>query len=174
MLLPRSKTVLTVLLTFSLAACAGHKAPVQMVGAATDVSALAGEWSGDYSSAETGRAGSISFKLRAADDSAFGDVVMVPAGSSKPLQKWHPTDTPGAQPTGSNQSSPSTILTIRFVRIESGHVSGNLDPYADPTTGARLFTTFSGELKADSISGSYTTRLLSGQTQSGRWSVKRR
>jgi len=40
---------------------------------------LTGEWAGDYSSVESGRSGSISFTLRAAGDSAFGDVVMIPS-----------------------------------------------------------------------------------------------
>ena len=74
----------------------------------------------------------------------------------------------------SNQSPASTVLTIRFVRVEHGHVSGTLDPYADPQSGARLLTTFSGELSGNTIAGAYTTRLPSGGTQTGRWSVQRR
>jgi hypothetical protein len=53
-------------------------------------------------------------------------------------------------------------------------VSGSLDAYADPQTGERLFTTFDGELKGNQIEGTYTTRLQSGITQTGRWSVLRR
>jgi hypothetical protein len=76
--------------------------------------------------------------------------------------------------TGAGQMSPSTVLTIRFVRVEAGHVNGTLDPYADPQTGERLFTTFTGELKGNTIAGTYTTRLPSGETQTGHWSVQRR
>ncbi len=171
----RSKTLLTLLLPLSLGACGASRAPVPMVGAAADVSALAGEWSGDYSSAESGRSGSISFTLRATDDSAFGDVVMVPSASGVPVKPWTSQQTGGgSQSPGANQAPPATILKIRFVRVESGHVSGHLDPYADPQTGARLLTTFSGELKGDSISGAYSTQLPSGGTQAGRWSVQRR
>ena len=75
---------------------------------------------------------------------------------------------------GANQSPASTVLTIRFVRVDHGHVGGTLDPYADPQTGARLLTTFSGELSGKMISGTYTTRLQSGDTQTGRWTVQRR
>jgi len=140
-----------------------------VVGASSDLSALAGDWVGDYSSVESGRSGSITFTLRAATDSAFGDVVMVPAGLGRPLLPWR-----GENMAGGAQIPTSTVLTIRFVRVEAGHVSGTLDPYADPQTGARLLTTFSGELKGNTIAGTYSTRLPSGDTQTGRWTVQRR
>ena len=41
--------------------------------------AAVGEWVGEYSSAETGRVGSIVFTLAAGRDTAAGDVMMVPA-----------------------------------------------------------------------------------------------
>jgi len=159
------------LLALSLSACGAARSPVPLVGASTDVSALTGEWSGDYSSAESGRSGSISFTLRAAGDSAFGDVVMIPSAWGRPLMPYREGNTAGA---AGNQQTASTVLSIRFVRVEHGHVSGTLDPYADPQTGARLLTTFSGELNGTTITGTYTTRLPSGDTQTGRWTVQRR
>ena len=164
----RSPTLPT-LLVLALTACGASRAPVPLVGASADVGALTGEWAGDYSSAESGRSGSISFTLRAAGDSAFGDVVMIPSAWGRPLVPWR-----GENATGANQQPASTVLTIRFVRVEHGHVSGTLDPYADPQTGARLLTTFSGELNGNTITGTYTTRLPSGDTQTGRWTVQRR
>jgi hypothetical protein len=164
----RSPTLPT-LLVLVLTACGASRAPVPLVGASADVGALTGEWAGDYNSAESGRSGSISFTLRAAGDSAFGDVVMIPSALGRPLVPWR-----GENATGANQQPASTVLTIRFVRVEHGHVSGTLDPYADPQTGARLLTTFSGELNGNAITGTYTTRLLSGDTQTGRWTVQRR
>lgn len=164
----RSPT-LSVLMALALAACGASRSPVPVVGASSDVSALTGDWAGEYSSAESGRSGSISFTLRSAGDSAFGDVVMIPAATGRPL-------TPYQQPNmaGSSQTPASTVLTIRFVRVQQGHVSGTLDPYADPQTGSRLLTTFTGELKGNTIEGTYSTRLPSGETQTGRWSVQRR
>lgn len=163
----RSPTLPT-LLVLALSACAASRSPVPLVGASADVSALTGEWAGDYSSTESGRSGSITFTLRSAGDSAFGDVIMIPAAWGRPLMPYR-------QPNvGGNQSPETTVLTIRFVRVEHGHVSGTLDPYADPQTGARLLTTFSGELNGNTIAGTYTTRLPSGDTQTGRWSVQRR
>ncbi len=159
------------MLALTLSACGASRSPVPLVGAASDVSALTGEWAGDYSSAESGRSGSISFTLRAAGDSAFGDVVMIPTAWGRPLMPYREGNTAGAV---GNQQPTSTVLTIRFVRVEHGHVSGTLDPYADPQTGARLLTTFSGELSGKTITGTYTTRLPSGDTQTGRWTVQRR
>ncbi len=165
----RSKTLPIVLLPLALSACGASRSPVPLVGGSADISALTGEWAGDYSSAESGRSGSISFTLRAAGDSAFGDVVMIPKAWGRALVPW-------AQPNagGGNQAPTSTVLTIRFVRVERGHVNGTLDPYADPQTGERLFTTFSGDLNGNTIAGTYTTRLPSGDTQTGRWTVQRR
>ncbi len=165
----RSPTLST-LLVLALGACGASRAPVPVVGATSDVSALAGEWAGDYSSAESGRSGSISFTLRAAGDSAFGDVVMIPSAWGRPLARWRQENAAA----GANQSPASTVLTIRFVRVEHGHVSGTLDPYADPQTGARLLTTFNGEHTGNTIAGTYMTRLPSGETQTGRWTVQRR
>jgi hypothetical protein len=163
----RSK-IAPALLAAALSACAASRPPVPLVGASTDVSALTGEWAGDYSSAESGRSGSISFTLRAAGDSAFGDVIMIPAALGRPLMPWRD------QNVGGNQAPEATVLTIRFVRVQQGHVNGTLDPYADPQTGARLLTTFTGEVNGNTIAGTYTTRLPSGDTQTGRWTVQRR
>ncbi|HEV8305644.1 MAG TPA: hypothetical protein VGQ25_11815 [Gemmatimonadales bacterium] len=158
-----------VVLPILLAACATSQAAVPVIGPAGDVAALAGEWAGDYSSAASGRSGSISFTLRAAGDSALGDVIMIPAGWGRPLTPWRPD----APPAGARQAQPE-VLTINFVRVQAGHVNGTLAPYADPETGTRLVTTFVGELRGNQIDGTYTTRLPSGDTQTGRWQVQRR
>jgi hypothetical protein len=163
----RSPT-LPLFLVLALGACGASRSPVPLVGASSDVSALTGEWAGDYSSAESGRSGSISFTLRAAGDSAFGDVIMIPTAWGRPLMPYRQQNAAGGQ------VPETTVLSIRFVRVQQGHVSGTLDPYADPQTGARLLTTFTGEVSGNSIAGTYTTRLPSGETQTGRWSVQRR
>jgi len=151
-----------------LAACGGAQTPVPLIGPARDVAALAGAWAGDYSSAMSGRSGSISFTLRAQGDSAFGDVVMIPTGLNRPLGPW-PTQATDPQ----NRAQPE-VLTINFVRVMHDTVSGRLAPYTDPQTGVRLSTSFVGALKGNTIIGTYTTFLPSGETQTGRWTVQRR
>src|SRR5205814_1297055 len=83
----RSTRVPSVLLSLALVACGASRSPVPLVGTSNDLSPLAGDWAGDYSSAASGRSGSISFTLRAATDSAFGDVTMIPAGLGRPLDR---------------------------------------------------------------------------------------
>lgn len=151
-----------------LAACAANQPPVPVVGSSADVAALAGSWNGEYSSAASGRSGSISFTLRASGDSATGDVLMIPVGWGKPLLPWRGDAVAPAAPR-----MQAEVLTINFLRVQAGHVNGTLAPYADPQTGERLVTTFTGVMKGNSIDGTYTTRLASGDTQTGRWSVQR-
>ena len=154
-----------------LAACAGGPhTPVPVVGTARDVQALAGQWGGWYSSAVTGRNGSISFALTARGDSAVGDVVMIPRGSGQPLRPWNQSPAPGVTPPPH-----ASVLTINFVRVTAGRVTGSLAPYADPETGAKLFTRFEGTLAGDTIEGTYTTTSTgSVDSQTGQWQVTRR
>ena len=126
-------------------ACGGSPPmPVPVSGEFTDMSALAGEWSGEYSSAETGRSGSILFRLTAGTDSATGDVVMH-AMTGGP--RGNDPSQPGAAPT------PPQVLSIRFVHIQGGRVSGKLDPYIEPTCNCQLVTVFEGRLNGTKLEG---------------------
>ncbi|MGH9259550.1 MAG: hypothetical protein ACRD08_06560, partial [Acidimicrobiales bacterium] len=71
-----------------VAACASTPPPIPVTGTAGDITALVGEWIGEYSSPSTGRSGSISFKLSARGDTAHGDVVMIPADWGRRLEPW--------------------------------------------------------------------------------------
>ena len=114
--------------------------------------------------------GSISFTLTATGDSAFGDVVMIPRGLGRPLQAWNNA----AAPAEATPPRPA-VLTINFVRVAEGRVTGTLAPYADPETGVQLFTAFDGLLRGDVIEGTYTTRAGRGvDSQTGEWKVTRR
>ena len=157
-----------VLVSAVFAACApAPQTPVPLTGAAADVAALVGQWDGSYSSAATGRSGSISFTLTANGDSAFGDVIMIPRGFGRPLQ--------AAGAAGAPAPPRSSVLSISFVRVAGGRVTGTLAPYADPETGEQLYTTFEGRLRGDAIEGTFTTRSAGGAgTQTGQWKVTRR
>lgn len=157
------------LFAMGLGACASSQAPVPVVGAAGDVAALVGQWDGSYDSPVTGRSGSISFTLAAHGDSAFGNVVMIPVAWSRPLQPWTAPSSQGAALT------PPPVLRINFVRVRGDRVSGALAPYADPATGARLFTSFDGRIRGDTIEGTFVTQPdPSARTETGRWKVARR
>src|SRR5258708_39493745 len=118
-----------------LACTAPRQTPVPLVGAARDVAALEGQWDGSYSSAATGRSGSISFTLTATGDSAFGDVIMIPRGLGRPLEAWNTA----AAPSGA-AAPPPAARTITFVRGAEERVTGTLAPTADPETGVHRFT----------------------------------
>jgi len=148
-----------------VAACGGPSTPVPVAGSDADLAQLAGEWSGQYSSEESGRSGSIVFRLIAGTDSATGDVMMSPlAGGPRPAD-------PAAPGAAFGQAQ---VLVIRFVRIEGGRVSGRLDPYTEPSCACQLLTVFEGRLNGTKLEGTYTTRRPDGQTQTGRWDVTRR
>jgi hypothetical protein len=167
---------LALLLTLAAAACAARREPVRVDASPTDLGTLVGEWAGEYSGATSGRSGSIVFTLRAGRDTAFGDVVRVPAGAAEPLSagKYSGTGTPGAAGTV-GVAQRGVGLTIRFVRVSSDSVSGALDPYEVPGCNCRLTTTFVGAAAGDRISGTFATLGdPAGGTQTGRWAVTRR
>lgn len=144
--------------------CAWQGTPVPVTG---ELAGLTGEWEGTYSSVETGRSGTISFKLDATTDSAFGDVWM-----GAPEQQYtRQTDAPKVVTA---RPRTAEALTIAFVRAEGGRVSGRLSVYRDPTTGERLFTQFDGVQKGDEFHGSYQTRNeATGRVARGEWSARR-
>jgi hypothetical protein len=150
-------------------ACAANPSPIPIAGSTRELSALVGEWVGEYQSPETGRAGTISFKLEAGRDTAFGRVIMVPA------------DITGIRADSSKEVPPaiagiSQVLTIRFVRVSGDTISGMIDPYSSPDCNCALRTTFRGEMRPDRIAGTFRTQHSGSEhsSQSGTWVVRRK
>lgn len=170
-----TKTPVPTLLTCLLwLACAPLPEPaeVPVVAADEDLSILVGEWSGEYTSVDTGRDGRIRFSLTADGDAAHGDVLMFPAvagdgdGDGGGDDARRPDGPLGAQ-----------TLTIRFVRLrpEDETVTGTLEPYLDPDCDCMVTTTFTGRVSRDSIEGTFETRGgREYRDTSGRWRVDRR
>jgi len=153
-----------------LAACRYQATPVQMRGEPNDISALAGSWSGDYSSAQSGRGGSIVFTIRAGSDTAFGDVLMTPT-ARQPLA--------AADIASRARATPSTrldLLRVTFVRVTGGRVEGALEPYQAPDCRCIVSTVFRGTLSGNgnTIRGEYETHGANGLRQTGAWSVDRK
>jgi len=151
------------------AACAPSPPAPVPVSAPEGTSALVGEWAGEYESPAVGRAGSIVFHLDAGRDTAQGDVVMVPRGSQEALRR-----APAEPGTLVHASTVPQVLTIRFVRVQGGRVTGVLDPYLDPDCGCRVFTAFEGTLAGDRLRGTFETRGSPAGPVTGTWSVERR
>ena len=159
------------------AGCAYHAPSVPVTGSRVALDALSGEWEGEYSSDATGRSGSIHFALRSATDSAFGEVVMVPAGATRPLVRANATDAATAAPAAPATGTAATateVLSIRFVRADGGTVTGSLDPYRSPECDCILTTRFTGQQDGDRIAGTFvTTGDPVQERQTGRWQVTR-
>lgn len=148
-------------------ACASTPETVPLVGTASDVSSLVGEWSGEYDGGASGRSGSIVFVLRSAADTAHGDVMMIPRafGETASADARH----------GQLQLRSGQVLKIAFVRVANGEVSGTLDPYTDPDCNCSVQTTFRGRLIGNTIEGTFVTRGSQlPREHTGRWRVTRR
>jgi len=152
-----------------LAACASAPPPpvsVRAAGAA-DLDALAGEWYGEYSNAGTGRNGAIRMTLAKGKNTAHGDVLMFP---NEPRDAGQPE----SQIPGEATRAPQP-LSIRFIAVEGGEISGTLDPYRDPACACMVSTTFKGRLKGDVIEGTFVTKGgPSYRAEEGRWRVDRK
>jgi hypothetical protein len=157
-----------------LAGCASRPTPVPVMAPSSDLSALVGEWSGEYTSPETGRSGSIAFTLQAGKDTAVGSVVMVPRALNEPVTPGMGVNRPVVRTSPAQASG--ELLTIRFVRMEGSQVVGMLDPYRDPDCGCQLTTTFRGAFTdAGTITGTFTSTgsSIGHIPSSGSWTVKR-
>lgn len=136
-----------------LIACALNPAPVPVVGDSQDISSLAGEWTGEYVGRDNGRSGSILFRLGAGTDTAHGDVIMVPRAPA-----GYQPDDPESRIMRQHAWAQNQVLSIRFVRVSGGLVSGAIAPYPSPDCECKLLTTFRGALRENRIEGTYTTR----------------
>lgn len=161
-----------VFLAFFLISCGSTEpGPVQVIGVPQDLLTLAGEWAGSYDSASTGRSGSITFHLTENSSGAHGDVLMVPKEDF--IYNVQPHELRGS-PHG--MLSNSSVLTIEFVRIEGGEISGKMAPYPDPElSGATLETHFTGRLDGEWIEGTFVTYSDGGAPpRRGTWRVHRK
>ena len=150
---------------WSSCATAPPAPPLAVTGAPEALESLAGEWRGEYWSADTGRRGTIRFALEADTGAAWGDVWMLPAiDAAAPDEEGGVRGGGGAEP-----------LQIRFVRVAaSGALSGTIEPYRDPGCDCLLSTTFTGAIVGHRIEGTYTT--TGGPTHAvttGKWEAKR-
>jgi hypothetical protein len=154
------------------AACATNPAPVPLAGSRDDLAALEGEWRGEYeTTGGPARFGSILFRLSAGGDSARGDVLMIAHAERMPPSVLRDGGDPWS-PSG--RPSQSQLLAITFVRASGGAVTGALDPYADPTCGCTLRTTFTGRISGDVVDGTFTSQHSgTGEMTGGRWRVTR-
>ena len=149
------------------AACAYNPPVVPLDARRGDVARLAGRWIGSYEGETSGRSGSIEFTLVEGEDHAHGDVFMIPRHSHEPYRSWR-----DMEPL--RESEMSQVLTIRFVALENGEITGELDPYRDPDLDCRAFTRFRGRVRGDRIAGTFeTSTARTAGLSRGTWKVRR-
>lgn len=166
-----ARNVFVLTLVLITAACGWRRTPVPVISDTGSTGLLVGSWSGEYSSRETGRSGSISFELASEKDTAYCDVVMIPA-----VQKLKIAVEASNQAPVVRQPAPAEPLKIKFVRLGEGRITGTLEPYTDPDCACTVSTTFEGKFTgANRIEGTYvTTGRALGQSTTGQWKVTRR
>lgn len=149
-----------------LSSCASASRQVPVLGDRDKVAVLVGEWRGEYTSPMTGRKGTIYFALQEGGDAAEGDVVMLPDRST--VVNWED------QVTIASARHLAEVLSIRFVGMESGLVTGRLEPYVDPDCGSVHMTTFYGEIKNGRvINGSFVSVSAAHRLHTGGWTATR-
>ncbi len=141
-------------------------APVQVIGAPEELAPLTGEWFGTYDSRATGRSGSVTFHLTEDPKGAHGDVLLVPRRDVA-----HSPNDRHSQPFGG-----ATVLSIEFVRVASGEITGKIASYPDPEVfTATLETHFAGHVNGDRIEGTFVTYSDHGVSPlRGTWHVRRK
>jgi hypothetical protein len=153
--------------------CASVSPPIRLEATPTALELLVGEWYGDYVGDDPpARHGTIVFKLVEGEDHAHGDVLMIPAGSTRAYERYH--SDPSAV-VGRDAPRQSQMLTIRIVRTIDGSLTGQLDSYWDPDRDCVASTTFRGAIGDGVIGGTFTTKCgASGAPDTtGRWKVTR-
>ena len=106
-------------------------APAPVEGGAADLARFAGEWVGGYTCAETGRHGTIVFRLASGADSVRAVVLMIPRATEDDL-------VPQAVP-----------LAVHHVEVTGRSLRGVLARYDDPEWEIPLETSFGGALARD-------------------------
>ena len=129
------------------AACGGAVSQIEVKGGEPELASLAGDWQGKYQGTETGRTGDIQFSLQLGRHTADGQVFM--GGSHTPLK-------------------------IQFVAVERDRISGQIEPYTEPSCNCQVETHFDGTVAGNEIDGTFVTKVpANGAEMHGTWSVAR-
>jgi hypothetical protein len=162
--MPRTLAV-AVALAVLAAACAVQPTPEPTPRQGADLAGMNGYWIGEYVSAETGKTGAITLTIRSSPDSAIGDIVLAPHGSSPFVAADIATHQKHA-------ASPE-VLRIAFRPVRGGIVEGLVEDYFSTDCSCFVTTVLQATPSKDRMAGEYVTSNPAGLRQQGKWSVER-
>ena len=150
--------------------------PVPVEGSQEEISAIAGEWKGEYRTKDAGRRGVIRFVMPQRADTGFGEVEITFSPALAAAAAASGADPKARDGEDLLDPDPHPFLSIKIVRIEKNSVRGTLDPYWDPDCECRTQTVFEGKVTGNRMEGTFSSRRQSAEHQvfSGKWRVERR
>ena len=149
--------------------------PVPVVGSQEAISAIAGDWSGEYRSKDAGRHGVIRFVMPERADTGFGEVEITFSPALASAAAGAAVDPKIDKDVDRLDPEPCPFLSIKVVRIEKNAVRGTLAPYWDPDCECRTQTVFEGKISGNRIEGTFSSRRQSAEHPvfTGKWQVER-
>jgi hypothetical protein len=162
------KRIALTLLAVSAMACVSLPRPVSVANRPTDALLLEGEWSGEFSSDDGVRSGSIAFGLQVRDDTARGPGILRPV--------IHVAAQAGASVPTRAEAGTAIRSSMYFVSVTDGVVAGVMPTFFDVDRLAVVQMTFVGRLRSwNIIEGTYVTLGTNLRVQErGSWRVLRR
>ena len=146
--------------------------PTQFSIPPVDVQPLVGDWRGDYVADGPGaRHGSLTFTLVSGTSDAYGTITMSAAGADRAFERYRSEQIVST----STDTAPRVELpAVQFVRLEGSNVSGTIDAYIDPECQCPAIMTLAGELRGDTIDGTFRATYDGRKPDlTGKWSVRR-
>lgn len=161
----RSTMMVAAALMTLTAGCAVRPSPDTAPSRSADLAAMNGNWVGEYLDGQTGKYGAIMLSIRSSTDSASGDVVLTPYGSSSMV---------AADVIAHRNHSPAPeVLRVSFRRVIGGLVEGTVEEYFSTDCSCVVTTVLQGTPTRTGIAGEYVTSNAAGLRKQGRWSVER-
>jgi hypothetical protein len=152
------RLLLVLLVASTLALAAAGQTPAPIEGEPADLDRFAGAWVGGYICEETGRHGTVLFRLAAGADTVEAAILMIPRATEGPQATAVP-------------------LAVHRVAVEGRTLRGVLARYDDPEWDLPLETDFVGTLADDgqTIKGTFRAVGTTVDTipQNGRWWARR-
>ena len=138
------------LLVMGCGLTAQQPSAVHVQGHAGDIRRIAGTWRGEFHS-QTGRVGTIFFDLKATTQTARGSATfdrVVPTQACADMTK----------PQTTAAIRVPVVLQFGALTTADGSIGGWFRPYRDPDLACWMDTWFEGNLRGDTLSGSFFAR----------------